>query len=556
MSFVQIVLASLSFLQLPDIAAAGRTVVEVQEHKVATGDGDCACYKQLKCSSCSFKTCPYDLRVESGLHVVSRETPFGTRKWHAKPVDAAWQVRTASGHTYVLRFGGSMAAPVKAAQLAHALDVDTPRIFTTDSKECPSLFKNAILAGYADIPTEFSNLIRDCMSLSKLGGSTCPFSVQEWGKGLNADHLSTPWYKAGGVAVLDWLIGKCNLFNDVPLDFQETGVGIDHVQKFNAGNLIVEDKSVTDINLNNIVDTSACRWDLWQQALQDFRDLGIHKSVLFHDKDGSSYSEIPWVRKVVIPVLTLVKADSATSAPFIDENSEPVSPTFAGLEHVLDRTAVDVFGKFSLSRVQGYEPFLSPLLVQLGMVDTLMRADALFRNESTRFLLEGMPGIQAVEEMPWDLRASFFESFGEIRAKIGFEIDDRFRALGVRDVAAAIPPPKKEMKDFVGALDSTVQHCCQVKCRKSRARTKFNWRLSEPCDAKTVADFKPQAVKLFLNQTSDAENENFCENAFKERSKEELLSAALKCIPVCGLSGEVWKVNLVDLLDSDQSHCQ
>merc|ERR1719183_2603398 len=102
----------------------------------------------------------------------------------------------------------------------------------------------------------------------------------------------------------------------------------------------MDDKSCTDINLNNI-DLSACRWDLWQQALQDLRDLGIYKSVIWENKDGP-FSVIPWVRKVVIPVLSLVKSD-----PVISNSSQAL----------LKRSPADAFGKFKLTRVQGYEPF-------------------------------------------------------------------------------------------------------------------------------------------------------------------------------------------------------
>eukprot|EP00930_Biecheleria_cincta_P072702 TRINITY_DN60057_c0_g1_i1.p1 TRINITY_DN60057_c0_g1~~TRINITY_DN60057_c0_g1_i1.p1 ORF type:complete len:505 (+),score=83.49 TRINITY_DN60057_c0_g1_i1:77-1591(+) len=475
---------------------------EIQLHRATEGKGsamnnlDCDCLRTLECTSCSFKTCPFS---RNGFLKAEAFSEGGTDRVHGV---AAWRVHAQGGHEYVLKFGGEdKEKAIRAGQLAHALGVITPRQLVFNSSSCQELWDqvniSALPAALGKSLLEWDEKKKTVVVQELAKDADDPAMVEE----ANASGPETSlWYQVGKIAAFDWLVGKSDLFNDVSMDFSESGTAIEDT-KSNWGNLIIDQDRCVEIDLG--IGMPYTRYEYWESALKELR---MQQQPV----------AIEWVSRVLLPMLSLIKSKGAQEYPS------------------------SAFNAMTPSDPNGFKAGLSPLIVQLGMVEALLRALELLREGSSR--------VQTVhgEPMPGFLHAT--KALGEWPMEALMAIRDSHRQAiqGQWQVLVSEYNTRKQAEERAG------KRCCEVTCSKKRSRTFTDWRTREECLTKTHMVVKLNRVvyregsvgyRRYGNPYEDS-----CEDAFNKRAWQSQL-----CEKVCG--DEAVKPQVAALNDVHFSLC-
>lgn len=447
---------------------------------------DCDCERTLKCTSCSFKTCPFSKNKFLSAAALSEG---GTDRVHGV---AAWKVRAEGGHEYVLKFGGAdQTEAVRAGQLAHALGVITPRQLVFDSSSCRELWDQAETS---ELPTALDKSLREWDEAKKT------VVVQEWAQDASDPTMAKEanpsgpetslWYQVGKIATFDWLVGKSDLFNDVRMDFSENPTTMEDTAS-NWGNLIIDGDRCVEIDLS--IGMQPTRYEYWKSAL---KDLQMQQQPV----------AIKWVSRVVLPMMSLIKSKGAGEHP---------SSAFSSSE---------------------FNTRLSPLIVQLGMVEALLRALELSQ--------QGSSHVQTVHGKPMPGFLHVTKALGKAPREALVAIRDRHRK--------AIEGPWQKRVSEQRAAERADKRCCQVTCSEKRSWTLTNWKSREKCPTKNYTAVTldrrkyrkgSPAYQLYGNPYEDS-----CEDAFEKRDWSSEL-----CEDLCG--GEALKPKVAALSDVDFSLC-
>merc|ERR1711988_916457 len=101
---------------------------------------------------------------------------------------------------------------------------------------------------------------------------------------------------------MDWIVGKADLFNDVPMNLVDSAT-----ERFNAESnmkniILAPDRCVAiDIDL----DMSYTRWPLFLELLEELRD------------SQNAPRTSSWVKKVMMPMLCLIKSGGQFDYPSV-----------------------------------------------------------------------------------------------------------------------------------------------------------------------------------------------------------------------------------------------
>lgn len=302
---------------------------------------DCRCAQDELCSSCTedkLDECPFgDISEVKALQGGATSAVEGV---------AAWIV-FANGKQYVVKFGGPMKAPLRAAQVAHALGVVTPRQLLITKESCPKLWSQS----RSTFPSAWGKSLdvseEKMISVQEHAAHTTP----EGAEPNQGSIQSSFWYKAGAIAALDWILGKSDLFNDVPYGWKDNQY-FDEVKNINLDNIFLSSSGIVAIDLD--VDMGATRWEYWEEILEEL---------------VAGKMDITWFNEVMLPMLALKKSGA----------NEIVYP------------GKEAFGQFNVEQMTGWDDELSPALTHLGFVDTL--AAALDKSTLPQSLA-GMPGLK------------------------------------------------------------------------------------------------------------------------------------------------------------------
>jgi len=301
----------------------------------------CQCFDQGICSSCNMKECPLD----GGIQYVKGFGTGGTDRLNGY---AAWSIKGADEKYYVVKFGGSQThkeQALLAAQVAHTLHVMTPKQILIDSKSCPSLWDYQSFSQTSFHDDEEKNSFiksmedtRICMDRECKGMPNV--AVQEHASYLRVSSEITDiersfWYQAGAISAFDWITGKSDLFNDLSLDWSDESIqGFAEATEINRHNIHFDRRKLIAIDLG--INMPAVEWELWDQLLEQI-------------PTSSSAEELTWVKKVLFPMLAMMRADG---------------------EH----GRVDEFGDFKREDLSGWDRDLSPSLTMLGLSKTIQKA--------------------------------------------------------------------------------------------------------------------------------------------------------------------------------------
>jgi len=139
---------------------------------------------------------------------------------------------------YVLKFGGPMETPIRAARIAHMLGVPTPRIVNVDQRTCAELWDSHATLQVSGQHQPFADI------LGRWKKNDGTLSIQEWAHDVQSPEenylpgaaAEQFWYTAGTIAGMDWIVGKADLFNDIPLNLVDSATAIMEAES-NMGNI-------------------------------------------------------------------------------------------------------------------------------------------------------------------------------------------------------------------------------------------------------------------------------------------------------------------------------
>ncbi|CAJ1396961.1 unnamed protein product [Effrenium voratum] len=208
----------------------------------------CECWENKVCSSCSLSSC--------GIEGVKAAWPLsgGTNRL-APHLAAAYGLRDSKGRKWALKLGdqedGGYDSSVEASQLAHRLEIYTPRVLQITEASCPGVFKSPALEEAVE---EFRKS-RHTALLQELVEDELPCSTSR-----------SFWVQAGNIAMFDWLTGRNDLFNDLLKD----GVAAmaDNLET-NQDNVVETPSHLAEIDLG--FGTPCCLQD-FQQILRELQE--------------------------------------------------------------------------------------------------------------------------------------------------------------------------------------------------------------------------------------------------------------------------------------------
>eukprot|EP00933_Yihiella_yeosuensis_P061120 TRINITY_DN6394_c0_g1_i4.p1 TRINITY_DN6394_c0_g1~~TRINITY_DN6394_c0_g1_i4.p1 ORF type:complete len:520 (-),score=94.58 TRINITY_DN6394_c0_g1_i4:260-1819(-) len=451
----------------------------------------CQCMLDLRCSSCDLAQCPFG----GDSFEVKAMSGGGTAMVEGV---AAWSVTLSSGERYIVKFGGPMTEPVKAAQMAHALGVVTPRQLLVNHSLCPQLWTTEATIRSEDDREKWTKILKkfkeDPDKILSIQDFADEHLVRQFqSRDDEANLRGSFWYQIGSVAALDWLIGKSDLFNDIKLDWDSDVNGRADLEP-NLGNLIIAGESSIAIDI--MMDMQATRWDLWSSFLEQLQSQ-------------HSLEKIEWVEKVVIPVVTLIKSHGRVQAP---------GHEFLSLKY---------------ERYSGWKSDLSPLIIQLGMIDAVLQSLSLPPR-----LREYAIGLKQVDEV-----------FGsDVRSQL-----ETLQRLYMEDLGAR----------WVEAIKVPRKLCCRVKCSQGRKKAtsfwgsikdKFSGKKRSECDGEPIY----QSVQVIEGESRTIHgdpNIRSCSESWKKQwpPLKRAGYALRNCPMTCGKDSVKWSVD--GLEEVAESHC-
>ncbi|CAJ1429630.1 unnamed protein product [Effrenium voratum] len=208
------------------------------------------------CSSCSLSSCGIEACESKMLLGVKAAWPLsgGTNRL-APHLAAAYGLRDSKGRKWALKLGdqedGGYDSSVEASQLAHRLEIYTPRVLQITEASCPGVFKSPALEEAVE---EFRKS-RHTALLQELVEDELPCSTSR-----------SFWVQAGNIAMFDWLTGRNDLFNDLLKD----GVAAmaDNLET-NQDNVVETPSHLAEIDLG--FGTPCCLQD-FQQILRELQE--------------------------------------------------------------------------------------------------------------------------------------------------------------------------------------------------------------------------------------------------------------------------------------------
>jgi len=435
-----------------------------------------------------------------------------------------------------------MEEPVLAAQLGHAMGVVTPRQLVVDISSCPSLWKLGSGDDTSVVPPDFVRSLKQRqgkqVSIQELAWENLALEQRndevidmQVAQSTTKTSLSSPvssniWYEAGLIAAMDWIIGKSDLFNDVDLRFQETVDGMDDIAS-NVGNLLIRiDGNVGNhlrcLAIDLDVDMELTRWDLWKPICEQLKG----------QLDSHDTSILPWLKKVLLPMLTLVKTNGGSDL---------------GVQN-----PKNVFGIMDFATFIGYDQEVSFLLMQMGLIDGISRAMFV---TSDQYTLADHPEKEKFKALPGFSKGgldSWTEADREKLQTLSAKYFDKVSKLQAAGLEAA--SKRKELESHI---------CCQVQCSRERSNLagfSFAGTYQETCDEKHIKEFVPKYLKFkpktgSLNATL---NERGCEGVAAKRKGAAFFAAEiqLQCKSMCKYGDEKRPVKLKQLIDVDMQLCR